>query len=162
MVCVYIYIYVWRYVCLNSSACHAYVMWAELGHCHFLYVPAVLNIVTTGNGTGTKNVLNGTMRMGLSLVPVFCLRRYYFSETKPILYLDKVHCNRISTNSFLWTFGAKLVKAAAAWTIENYLVVWIEFQCVKRDQKIPLQLCRCLAHLEWMRQQADFVVICFN
>ena len=23
----------------------------------FLYVPAVLNIVTTGNGTGTKNVL---------------------------------------------------------------------------------------------------------
>ena len=32
-------------------------MWAELGHCHFLYVPAVLNVVTTGNGTGTKNVL---------------------------------------------------------------------------------------------------------
>ena len=28
----------------NSSACHAYVMWAELGHCHFLYVPAVLNL----------------------------------------------------------------------------------------------------------------------
>ena len=51
---IYIYIYVWRYVCQNSSACHAYVMWAELGHCHFLYVPAVLNVVTTGNGTGTK------------------------------------------------------------------------------------------------------------
>ena len=32
-------------------------MWAELGHCHFLYVPAVLNVVTNGNGTGTKNVL---------------------------------------------------------------------------------------------------------
>ena len=31
-----VYIYVWRYVCHNSSACHAYVMWAELGHCHFL------------------------------------------------------------------------------------------------------------------------------
>ena len=29
-------------------------MWAELGHNHFLYVPAVLNVVTTGNGTGTK------------------------------------------------------------------------------------------------------------
>ena len=29
----------------------------ELGHCHFLYVLAVLNLVTTGNGTGTKNVL---------------------------------------------------------------------------------------------------------
>ena len=43
-------------------------MWAELGHSHFLYVPAVLNVVTTGNGTGTKNVLKGTMRLGLSLV----------------------------------------------------------------------------------------------
>ena len=52
----YIYI-VWRYVCPNSSACHAYVMWAELVHCHFLYVPAVLNVVTTGNGTGTNNFL---------------------------------------------------------------------------------------------------------
>ena len=30
------YIYIWRYVCHNSSACHAYVMWAELGYCHFL------------------------------------------------------------------------------------------------------------------------------
>ena len=50
------YIYVWRYVCHISSAWYAYVMWAELGHYHFLYVPAVLN-VTTGNGTGTKNVL---------------------------------------------------------------------------------------------------------
>ena len=44
-------------MCHISSACHAYVMWAELGHCHFLYVPVVLNVVTTGNGTGTKNVL---------------------------------------------------------------------------------------------------------
>ena len=31
-----IYIYIWRYVCHNSSACHAYVMWEELGHSHFL------------------------------------------------------------------------------------------------------------------------------
>ena len=54
---VYIYICVWRYVCHNSSACHAYVMWAELGHCHFLYMPAFLNVVTTGNGKGTINVL---------------------------------------------------------------------------------------------------------
>ena len=30
---------------------------AELGHSHFLYVPAVSNVVTTGNGTGTKSVL---------------------------------------------------------------------------------------------------------
>ena len=53
----YIHIYVWRYICHNSSACHAYVMWAELGHCHFLYLLAVLNIVITGNGTGIKNVI---------------------------------------------------------------------------------------------------------
>ena len=57
------YIYVWRYVCHNS-ACHAYVMWAELGHCHFLYVPAVLNVVTTGNGTDTKNVLKLNRALG--------------------------------------------------------------------------------------------------
>ena len=63
-----IYIYVWRYVCHISSACHVYVMWAELGHSHFLYVPAVSNVVTNGNGTGTKNVLKGTVRLGLSLV----------------------------------------------------------------------------------------------
>ena len=65
---VYIYICVWRYVCHNSSTCHVYVMWEELGHCHFLYVPAVSNVVTNGNGTGTKNVLKGTVRLGLSLV----------------------------------------------------------------------------------------------
>ena len=61
---VYIYIYVWRYVCHNSSACHAYVIWAELDHCHFLYVPAVLNVVTTGNDTGTKNVLKWNCALG--------------------------------------------------------------------------------------------------
>ena len=58
------FICVWRYVCHNSSACHAYVMWAELGHCHFLYVPAVLNVVTTENGTGTKNVLKWNRALG--------------------------------------------------------------------------------------------------
>ena len=61
---IYIYIYVWRYVCHISSACHAYVIWAELGHSHFLYVPAVLNVVTTGNGTGTKNVLKWSRALG--------------------------------------------------------------------------------------------------
>ena len=45
-------------------------MWAELGQCHFLYVPAVLNVVTTGIGTGTKNVSNGTVRLGLSSVSI--------------------------------------------------------------------------------------------
>ena len=43
-------------------------MWAELGHSHFLCVPAVSNEVTNGNGTGTKNVLKGTVGLGLSLV----------------------------------------------------------------------------------------------
>ena len=33
------------------AACHVYVMWTELGHSHFLYVPAVSNVVTSGNGT---------------------------------------------------------------------------------------------------------------
>ena len=60
--------YVILVACHISSACHAYVMWAELGHSHFLYVSAVSNVVTNGNGTGTKNVLKGTVRLGLSLV----------------------------------------------------------------------------------------------
>ena len=56
-ICIYTCIYIYMEVRVpNSSACHAYVMWAELGHCHFLYVLAVSNVVTTGNGTGTKNV----------------------------------------------------------------------------------------------------------
>ena len=62
------YIYVWRYVCHNSSACYVYVMWAELGRSHFLYMPAVSNAVINGNGMGTKHVLKGTVRLGLSLV----------------------------------------------------------------------------------------------
>ena len=52
----------------NSSACHVYVLWAELGLSHFLYVPAISNVVANGNGMGTKNVLKGTVRIGLSLV----------------------------------------------------------------------------------------------
>ena len=74
---VYIYIYVWRYVCHNSSACHAYVMWAELGHCHFLYMPAVFNVVTTGNGTGTKNVLKWNRALGFE----FCIQSSVYSAT---------------------------------------------------------------------------------
>ena len=51
-------------MCHISSACHAYVMWAELVRCHFLYLPAVLDVVTTGNGTGTKNVLKWNRVLG--------------------------------------------------------------------------------------------------
>ena len=65
-------------MCHNSSACHVNVMCAELGHSHFFYVPAVLNVVTNGNGTGAKNVLKGTVRFDLSLVSsLLSLRRYY-------------------------------------------------------------------------------------
>ena len=39
-------------------------MRVELGHCHFLYVPVVSNVVTTGNGTGTKNVLECNLALG--------------------------------------------------------------------------------------------------
>ena len=44
-------------------------MWAELGHCHYLYMPAVLNVVTTGNGTGTKYVFkwNRTLEVEFSI-----------------------------------------------------------------------------------------------
>ena len=53
-------------MCHNKSACHAYVMWAELGHGGRSFnVPAVSDAVTTGNGTGTKN---GTVHFGLCLV----------------------------------------------------------------------------------------------
>ena len=39
-------------------------MWAKLGYHQFLYVPAVLNVVTTGNGMGTKNVLKWNRALG--------------------------------------------------------------------------------------------------
>ena len=58
------YIYVWRYMYHNSSACHAFVMWAEAVHCHFLYVQAVLNAVNTTNSTGTNNSLEWNHALG--------------------------------------------------------------------------------------------------
>ena len=61
----------------NSSACHIYVMWVELGHCHFLYVPAVLNVVTTGNDTGTKNVLKWNRMLGFE----FSIRSSVYGST---------------------------------------------------------------------------------
>ena len=51
----------------NSSVCHVYVMQVEIGHCHFLYVPAVSNIITNGNCMGTNNVSKETLHFGLSL-----------------------------------------------------------------------------------------------
>ena len=87
------YMYVWRYICHNSCSCHICVMWAELAHSHFSYMPAVSNVVTKGNGTVTKNVLKGTLRYGFSLVSsLLSSRRYYCSESKTLLYLDTVNC----------------------------------------------------------------------
>ena len=61
----YMHIYIYMEVRVtNSSECYAYVMWAELGHCHILYVPAVSNVVTTGNSTGTKNVIKWNRALG--------------------------------------------------------------------------------------------------
>ena len=63
-----------------------------LGHSHFLYVPVVSDVVANRNGTGTKNVLKGTVRFGLSLVSsLLSSRRYWCSESKTIFYLDKVY-----------------------------------------------------------------------
>ena len=68
----------------------------ELGHSHFLYVQAVSNVVTNGNGTGTTNVLKVTVRFGLNLVSSFLSsRHYYCRESKTILYLDTVYCKFI-------------------------------------------------------------------
>ena len=50
-------------------------MWAELGHCHFLYVPAVLNVVTNGNGT--KNVLKWNRALGFE----FSIQSFVYGAT---------------------------------------------------------------------------------
>ena len=50
--------------CAIPVAHATHVMWAELGHCQFLYVLAVLNVVTIGNSTGTKNVLKWNRVLG--------------------------------------------------------------------------------------------------
>ena len=58
-VCIYMEVHV-----LNSSTCHVCIIWAELRHYHFLYVPAVSNVVATGNSMGTKNVLKWNRALG--------------------------------------------------------------------------------------------------
>ena len=74
-------------MCHNSSTCHAYVILAELGHCHFLYMPIISTVVhvTTGNGTGTKFCFKWNCALGFVFsihASVYC---YYCSESKPIL-----------------------------------------------------------------------------
>ena len=76
---VYIYIYIYIYMYRGTYAvCQAYVMWVELGNCHFLlYVLAVLNVVTTGNGTGTKNVLKWNRALGFE----FSIQSFVYDAT---------------------------------------------------------------------------------
>ena len=65
----HMYIYIWyRGTCAIIVVHVMHVMWAELGHSHLLCMPAVSNVVTTGNGMGTRNVLKWTVRFGLCLV----------------------------------------------------------------------------------------------
>ena len=55
-------------------------------------MPVVSNVITNGNGTGANNVLKGTVRFVLSLVSsLLSSQCYYCSESKTILYLDKVY-----------------------------------------------------------------------
>ena len=85
-----VYIYVWRYVWHNSSICHTYIMWVELDHSHFLYVPAVSNLIIpleTAQGFKIEPCACVCVKY-----PVFCLQHYYCSKNKPILYLDMVYC----------------------------------------------------------------------
>ena len=71
-----------RYMCVymyggTYATCHAYIMWVELGHCHFLYVPAVLIVVNTGKGTGTKNVLKWNRALGFE----FTIQSSFYGAT---------------------------------------------------------------------------------
>ena len=55
-------------------------------------MPAILSVVTNVNGTGTNNVLKGTVCFRLSLISsLLSSRRYYCSKSKTILYLDTVY-----------------------------------------------------------------------
>ena len=56
---------------------------------------AFSNVVTNGNGTGTKNVLKETVRFGLSLVSISVFAALLLSESKTVLYLDTVYCKFI-------------------------------------------------------------------
>ena len=42
----------------------------QLGQSHYLYLPAVSNVVINGKGTGTKNVIKGTVVTDRSLIGV--------------------------------------------------------------------------------------------
>ena len=84
----------------NSSACHAYVMWVELGNYHVLYMPVVLNVVSTGNGTGTENVLKRNHALGFEFASVYgattvakvCLFSTWTRWCKLSSFSDHLYC----------------------------------------------------------------------
>ena len=67
-------------------------MWAELDQCHFLYVLAVLHVVTTANGKGTKNVLKSNRALGSE----FSIQSSVYrgtTEAKVSLFSTWTRCN---------------------------------------------------------------------
>ena len=73
----------------NSSACHSYIMWAELGHIHFYFYMCQLFQMQY---TGTKNVL----KWNRALRFVFSIQSCVYGATTvakvTILNLDTVYC----------------------------------------------------------------------
>ena len=67
-------------------------MWAELGHNHFLYMPAVSDVVTNGNSRGTKNVLKWNRALGFE----FSIQSSVFGATTVakvnLFSTDTVYC----------------------------------------------------------------------
>ena len=72
-------------------------------------MPAVSNLVTNGNGTGTNNILKGTVRFGLSLVSsLLSSRRYYYSESKTMVYCKFLLYVSVEINPFKhWYFSTQ-------------------------------------------------------
>ena len=60
----------------------------------YMYVPAISNVVTTGNGMGTINVLKWNRALGFT----FSIQSSVYGATtvakvcRPILYLDTEYC----------------------------------------------------------------------
>ena len=57
----------------------------------FLYVPTVLNVVTTGNGMGTNNVLKWNRALGFEFSIQFSVYGATIAKVT-LLYLDTIYC----------------------------------------------------------------------
>ena len=54
----------------DSSTCHVYVMWAELGHSQFLYVPAVLYVLKWNPALGFEFSIKSSVYGSTTVVKV--------------------------------------------------------------------------------------------